>query len=67
MAGYEDAPLQLCELCGWHKFLIWVKWGIWYAACESCGNEYGLFPKEIFRLLREPSVEPEMRLPPTDR
>lgn len=52
-------PFQGCLLCGCEHFRIWGYLGIWYAACDSCSNEYGLFPKCNFLLLREPSMEPE--------
>lgn len=60
-AEQDDPLFQGCTQCGCEHFRIWGKWGIWYAVCDSCGNEYGLFPKCNFQLLREPCMEPEGR------
>lgn len=58
-ADSGGGPFQCCEGCDSTNFKIWVKWGIWYAMCSDCSNEYGLYPKGGFHLLREPAHEPE--------
>jgi hypothetical protein len=52
-----DVPLQGCERCGGETFQIWAKWGIWYAMCANCFDEYGLYPQGRFVVIREPSNE----------
>ncbi len=54
----DDNPsFETCTKCGGESFHVWAKWGLWYAVCTSCMNEYGLQPKGVFVLLREPSEE----------
>ena len=57
-APSDDHPdFEICKKCGSVNFHVWAKWGLWYAVCDNCMNEYGLQPKGIFVLLREPSDE----------
>jgi len=53
----DDPPLVECLRCGSTCFQIWAKWGIWYALCISCWDEYILAPKGVFALFRAPLDE----------
>jgi hypothetical protein len=55
--GLSDDLVKHCERCNCDLFHVWVDRGIWYAACESCGREYGLFPLGRFQFVRDPAEE----------